>query len=192
KEKYFVESNLRYDGTSKISPEYRWAVFPSFSGAWMSSKEDSVQQIMPWASQLKFRASNRILGNQAIGTYLYQNNLDIRHIYYSVDNEQLSSGAVVNVFRDQSLRWESTSILNLGFDFALKNRLLEVNFDWFNKTAYNILAEQPVRASLGLGKPTTNDGKMRNKGIELTLAHHNRIGEVRYRSEERRVGKESR
>lgn len=180
KEKYFVESNLRYDGTSKVSPEYRWGVFPSFSGAWMASKEDFVQEIMPWASQLKFRASYGILGNQDIGTYLYQNNLDIRDIYYSFDNEQLSSGAVVNVFRDQSLRWESTSILNLGFDFALKNRLLEVNFDWFNKTAYNILAEQPVPASLGLGKPTTNDGKMRNKGIELTLAHHNRIGEVSY------------
>lgn len=180
KEKYFLESNLRYDGTSKVSPEYRWGVFPSFSGAWVASREDFVQEALPWVSELKLRTSYGILGNQDIGTYLYQNNLDIRDIYYSFDNEQLSSGAVVNVFRDQSLRWESTSIFNIGFDFALQNRLLEVNFDWFNKTAYNILAEQPVPASLGLGKPTTNDGKMRNKGIELALAHHNRIGEVSY------------
>ncbi|MBD1420520.1 SusC/RagA family TonB-linked outer membrane protein [Sphingobacterium chuzhouense] len=180
KEKYFLESNLRYDGTSKVSPEYRWGVFPSFSGAWLASKEDFVQSALPWVSELKLRTSYGILGNQDIGTYLYQNNLDIQDIYYSFDNEELSSGAVVNVFRDQSLRWESTSIFNVGFDFALKNRLLEVNFDWFNKTAYNILAEQPVPASLGLGKPTTNDGKMRNKGIELVLAHHNRIGEVSY------------
>lgn len=180
KEKYFIESNLRYDGTSKVSPEYRWGVFPSFSGAWIASKEDFVQEALPWASQLKLRASYGILGNQDIGTYLYQNNLDIRDVYYSFDNEELTSGAVVNVFRDQSLRWESTSMFNLGFDFTLQNRLLEVNFDWFNKTAYNILAEQPVPGSLGLGKPTTNDGKMRNKGIELALAHYNQIGEVSY------------
>src|SRR5690606_15492702 len=176
KEKYFLESNLRYDGTSKVSPEYRWGVFPSFSGAWIASREDFVKATLPWVSELKLRTSYGILGNQDIGTYLYQNNLDIQDIYYSFDNEELSSGAVVNVFRDQSLRWESTSIFNVGFDFALKNRLLEINFDWFNKTAYNILAEQPVPASLGLGEPTTNDGKMRNKGIELALTHHHRIG----------------
>ena len=180
KEKYFVESNLRYDGTSKVSPEYRWGIFPSFSGAWLASKEDFVQKALPWASQLKFRASYGILGNQDIGTYLYQNNLDIRDVYYSFDNEKLSSGAVVNVFRDQSLRWESTSIFNVGFDIAMPNRLLEINFDWFNKTAYNILAKQPVPGSLGLGQPTTNDGKMRNKGIELAVGHHNRVGEVSY------------
>jgi len=180
KEKYFLESNLRYDGTSKVSPEYRWGVFPSFSGAWIASREDFVKATLPWVSELKLRTSYGILGNQDIGTYLYQNNLDIQDIYYSFDNEELSSGAVVNVFRDQSLRWESTSIFNVGFDFALKNRLLEINFDWFNKTAYNILAEQPVPASLGLGEPTTNDGKMRNKGIELALTHHHRIGEVSY------------
>src|SRR5690606_18096644 len=163
KEKYFIESNLRYDGPAKVSPESRLGVFSSFSGAWIASKEDFVQEVLPWASQLKLRASYGILGNQDVGTYLYQNNLDIRDVYYSFDNEELTSGAVVNVFRDQSLRWESTSIFNVGFDFTLKNRLLEVNFDWFNKTAYNILAQQPVPGSLGLGKPTTNDGKMRNK-----------------------------
>ncbi|MBD1424653.1 SusC/RagA family TonB-linked outer membrane protein [Sphingobacterium arenae] len=180
KEKYFIESNIRYDGTSKVSPEYRWGVFPSFSGAWMASKEDFFQEALPWISQLKLRTSYGILGNQDIGAYAYHNNLDLRDIYYSFDNEQLSSGAVLNKFSDQSLRWESTSIFNVGFDLALKNRLLEVNFDWFNKTSYDILAAQPVPASLGLKEPTTNDGKLRNKGIELALSHHNRIGSVTY------------
>ncbi|PRD49249.1 SusC/RagA family TonB-linked outer membrane protein [Sphingobacterium haloxyli] len=179
-EKYFFESNLRYDGTSKVSPGYRWGVFPSFSGAWMASREDFVQEALPWVSQLKLRASYGILGNQDIGAYAYHNNLTLRDIYYSFDNEQLSSGAVVNVFNDESLKWESTNVFNVGFDFATKNRLLEINFDWFNKTAYDILARQPVPASLGLESPVTNDGKMRNRGVELALAHHNRIGDVSY------------
>ncbi|PRD54188.1 SusC/RagA family TonB-linked outer membrane protein [Sphingobacterium gobiense] len=180
KEKYFIESNLRYDGTSKVSPGYRWGVFPSFSGAWMVSHEDFVQEALPWVSQLKLRTSYGILGNQDIGAYAYHNNLTLRDIYYSFDNEQLSSGAVVNVFNDESLKWESTNVFNFGFDFATRNRLLEINFDWFNKTAYDILARQPVPASLGLESPVTNDGKMRNRGVELALAHHNRIGEVSY------------
>src|SRR5690606_31296517 len=83
KEKYFVESNLRYDRTSKVSPEYRWGVFPSFSGAWMASKEDFVQEIMPWASQLKFRASYGILGNQDIGTDRKSTRLNSSHVKIS-------------------------------------------------------------------------------------------------------------
>ena len=179
-EKYFVEANLRYDGTSKVSPDYRWGTFPSFSAAWMASKEGFVQEAMPWLQELKFRASYGILGNQDIGAYAYHNNLDLRDIYYSFDNNQLSSGAVLNAFRDQSLRWESTRMFDVGFDFALKNRLLEVNFDWFNKTTYDILTQQPVPASLGLAGPITNDGKLRNRGIDLSIAHNNRIGDVSY------------
>jgi len=179
-EKYFIESNLRYDGTSKVSPEYRWGLFPSFSSAWMASKEEFVQSTLPWLSELKFRASYGILGNQDIGTYLYQNTLDINNVYYSFDNETLDQGAVVNVFKDQSLRWESTGMLDLGIDVSIQNGLLGFSFDWFNKTTFDILANQPVPASLGLGQPTLNDGKLRNKGFEFDVFHNNTLGDFRY------------
>jgi hypothetical protein len=115
-----------------------------------------------------------------VGTYLYQDNLAINGVYYPFGNTTTSQGAVVNVFKDQSLRWESTSVTDFGLDLNIKNGLFGMTFDWFNKKTFNILAAQPVPASLGLSSPTLNDGEMQNRGIELELTHQNRIGDFTY------------
>jgi len=180
KGKYFVEGNLRYDGTSKVSPDYRWGLFPSFSAGWLMSEENFMIEKMPWLSVFKLRASYGTLGNQDIGTYLYQDNLVINNVYYPFGNASLEQGAVVNTYRDQSLRWESTSILDFGVDVEILKGLFTVTFDWYSKTSFDILASQPVPASLGLSQPTLNIGKLRNKGIELDIRHNNRIGDVQY------------
>lgn len=179
KGKYLFEANLRYDGTSKVSPDYRWGLFPSMSGGWVVSEENFMKKI-DWISNLKLRASYGTLGNQDVGTYLYQDNLVISNIYYPYGNTALSQGAVVNVFKDQSLKWESTRIVDYGFDLNIRKGILGVSFDWFRKTTFDILAAQPVPASLGLTSPTLNDGEMRNQGVELELTHQNKIGEVTY------------
>jgi outer membrane receptor protein involved in Fe transport len=115
-----------------------------------------------------------------VGTYLYQDNLAINNVYYPFGNTALAQGAVVNVFKDQSLKWESTRVIDYGFDLNIRKGLLGVTFDWFRKTTFDILAAQPVPASLGLQQPTLNNGKMRNQGIELELTHQNRIGAFTY------------
>lgn len=178
--KYLLEGNLRYDGTSKVSPDYRWGLFPSVSAGWLMSEENFIRDRFSWISILKLRGSYGILGNQDVGTYLYQDNLVINDIYYSFDNKSLQQGAIINVFRDQSLRWETTRMVDVGFDMDIRQGLLGLTFDWFEKYTYDILASQPVPASLGLSSPTLNDGIMRNRGIELELTHQNRIGEVNY------------
>lgn len=179
KGKYFLEANLRYDGTSKVSPDYRWGTFPSVSAGWLVSEENFIREHAGWINNLKLRASYGTLGNQDIGTYLYQDNLAI-NVNYPFGNTALTQGAVVNVFKDQSLRWESTRVIDYGFDLDIKKGLLGVTFDWFRKTTFNILASQPVPASLGLTPPTLNNGKLRNQGIELELTHQNTIGAVNY------------
>lgn len=180
KGKYLLEGNLRYDGTSKVSPDYRWGVFPSVSAGWLVSDEDFFRNRFNWINNFKLRASYGKLGNQDIGTYLYQNTLDISNVNYPFGNSTLQQGAVVNVFRDQSLRWETTRIVDYGFDLNAWKGLLGITFDWFRKTTTNILATQPIPRSVGLNDPTFNNGKMRNQGVELELTHQNRIGAVTY------------
>jgi TonB-linked SusC/RagA family outer membrane protein len=168
KNRYLLETNFRYDGTSKVSPTYRWGFFPSASAGWIASEESFLKSVK-WLSNLKLRASYGTLGNQDVGTYLYQDNLAINGVYYPFGNTTTSQGAVVNVFKDQSLRWESTSVTDFGLDLNIKNGLFGMTFDWFNKKTFNILAAQPVPASLGLSSPTLNDGEMQNRGIELDI-----------------------
>jgi TonB-linked SusC/RagA family outer membrane protein len=179
KGKYLLEGNVRYDGTSKVSPDYRWGVFPSVSAGWLISRENFFSNSLSKINHLKLRASYGTLGNQDIGTYLYQNTLDISG-GYPFGNTAFTQGAVVNSFRDQSIQWESTRIFDLGLDLNAWNGLLGINFDWFRKTTFDILAAQPIPLSTGLNAPTFNNGKMRNQGIELELTHQNRIGEVTY------------
>lgn len=178
KNKYLFEANMRYDGTSKVSPDYRWGVFPSVSTGWIVSEESFIKNRLPWISNLKLRASYGILGNSEIGSYVYQNNMDIGVSYpYGTT---LTQGAVVSTFRDQSLKWETTRITDIGFDLNIKNGLLGATFDWFDKYTYDILAKQPIPISMGLSDPTLNDGKMRNWGYELGLTHRYHIGELKY------------
>jgi TonB-linked SusC/RagA family outer membrane protein len=179
KGKYLLEANLRYDGTSKVSPDYRWGLFPSVSAGWLASSEDFMNNI-DWLSSLKVRASYGELGNQDIATYAYQNTLTIANINYPFGNTGLTPGAVLNSYKDQSIQWESTKVLDLGFDLDVNKGLFGLTFDWFTKTSFNILAAQPVPLSLGLASPTINNGKLRNRGIELELRHHNNIGELSY------------
>ena len=179
KNKYLLEANIRYDGTSKVSPDYRWGLFPSVSAGWVVSEEDFLKNNVDWLSHLKLRASYGVLGNQDVGTYLYQDNLPI-NLNYAFTETRLSQGGMVDIFKDQSLRWESTSITDIGLDLNIKNGLFEASFDWFDKNTYDILAEQPIPASMGLEEPTLNDGDMRNYGIEVELSHRHHIGQLYY------------
>lgn len=179
KGKYLLEGNLRYDGTSRVSPAYRWGLFPSVSAGYVISQEDFFRDRFSWVNNLKLRASYGTLGNQDINNYAYQNNLII-NVSYPFGNSTALQGGVVNELRDQSLQWESTRVVDLGFDMNVRNGLLGVTFDWFRKTTFDILAPQPVPSSLGLSSSTFNTGKLRNVGYELELTHQNRIGQVNY------------
>jgi TonB-linked SusC/RagA family outer membrane protein len=179
KGKYLLEGNLRYDGTSRVSPEYRWGVFPSVSAGWLVSQEDFFRDRFNWINNFKIRGSYGVLGNQDIGIYLYQNTLNTGGSY-PFGNNTAQPAAVVNSFKDQSLRWESTRVTDFGFDFTAWKGLLGITFDWFRKLSYNVLASQPIPLSLGLDAPTFNLGKIQNKGIELEVSHQNRIGAFSY------------
>ena len=180
KGKYLLEANMRYDGTSRVSPDYRWGLFPSVSGAWIVSHEDFFNKNVSFINNLKLRASFGTLGNQEIGNYPYQNVLTVSGVSYPFGNTTPVSGAVLNSYKDQSLQWESTQIMDFGMDVDLFQNKLGITFDWFKKTTFDILAAQPVPASLGLGSPTFNNGKMQAKGIELEVRHQNTIGEFHY------------
>jgi len=180
KGKYFFEGNLRYDGTSKVSPDFRWGLFPSASAGWLVSREDFIRDRFSWISNLKLRASYGILGNQDIGTYLYQNNLTLSGISYPFGNTTPVSGAVLNSYKDQSIHWESTRATDIGLDFDMKNGLFGFTVDWFRKSTYDILGAPAVPASLGLSAATINNGTMRSQGIEVELRHQNRVGPVSY------------
>jgi len=173
--KYLFEVNARYDGTSRIHPDTRWGFFPSVSAGWRMS-EESFMQNLNWLDNLKLRASWGQLGNQNVGTYPYQNVLSTTQYPFS----SLESGARLTRLVDQTLKWETTSVTDIGVDASIKNGLLSLTVDWYNKITDDILYSIPVPASVGLSAPTVNGGKMKNTGWDFEVGHANQVGEFRY------------
>ena len=75
KEKYLLEANLRYDGTSKFPSGMKWRWFPSFSAGWRLSEEAFMEWAKPALNSLKLRGSWGIIGDQTVDNGLYVSSL---------------------------------------------------------------------------------------------------------------------
>lgn len=178
-DRYILEFNFRYDGSSRFARDNRWGFFPSVSGAWRVSDESFYKEVLGTTSDLKFRASWGKLGNQNVSLYSYLNSIDISQ-GYSFNNTTVS-GAAVTTLSDPDISWETTTISNIGADLSLFRGKLTLTADVFNKKTSDILARINVPAQVGnLAGPVTNLYAMSNKGIELSANYANSIGDVRY------------
>lgn len=178
KERYLFEANARYDGSSKLSSSGRWGVFPSFSAAWRLTEESFIKNAdMSWLSNAKIRGSWGQLGNQDINenNYPYQamiNKVDA----YPFDKTNESLAYIQTAFNNEHIKWERTSMTNVGVDLQLVNRL-NLTFEWYKNITSDILRNSQVSGLLGMTAPVVNSGKMENKGIELSVGWQDMIRE---------------
>ena len=187
KQRYLLEVNARYDGTSRIAKDSRWGVFPSFSLGWRLTEEDWIKKLnWTWLNNLKLRGSYGILGNQNIDLYSYYAVLSTGKDY-SFDNSNLSSGVSQTAISNADLKWETTSIGDFGFDATLFNGL-NITFDWYKKKTYDILRRAQGNNLLALDAPYINDGEMVNKGIEVSLAYNGYVDSGRMKGLNYNVG----
>lgn len=174
--RYLVEFNIRHDGSSRMPKSHRYATFPSFSGAWVISKESFMENV-DFLSLLKLRASWGKLGNQEIGNYAYTPTMAAQYNYYFGGDKVI--GMAENIVANDKIKWETTTITDFGFDASfLKNRI-NVTFDWFNKLTSDILLRLSMPSTfLGtLGAPYQNAGKVQNRGWELAVNYNDHSGD---------------
>jgi len=178
-DRYLFEFNFRYDGSSRFAKGNRWGFFPSFSAGWRINEEPFMQNIKV-VNNLKLRASWGQLGNQSISLYSFLNNININQ--GTTFNNTIVPGSAVTTLSDPEISWETTTITNFGLDLGLWNNKLEFNIDVFDKITRDILARINVPGQVGnLTGPITNLYGMSNKGIEISTAHRNSIGDFTYR-----------
>ncbi|MRY91542.1 SusC/RagA family TonB-linked outer membrane protein, partial [Parabacteroides distasonis] len=176
KQRYLLEVNARYDGSSRISSDSRWGIFPSFSLGWRVTEEEWMKELnWEWLNSLKLRGSWGILVNQNIDLYSYYASVTTGKDY-SFDNSNLNAGVAQTALTNRDLKWESTSIGDFGIDITAFNGF-NVTFDWYKKRTYDILREAQSNSLLGLKAPYINAGEMVNKGIEVSLAYNGYIQE---------------
>ena len=172
KGRYLFEANIRRDGTSRIAPETRRGTFPSFSAGWRLSEESFLKSATAeWLNNMKLRVSYGLLGNQNIGLYPYQAMIASTG-NYPFDNSALTSGYAQTAYANRDIKWESTSVFDLGVDITVFNGL-SVTYEYYKKNTTDILRSAQVSALLGLSAPTVNSGAMINYGHEITVNYGN-------------------
>ena len=172
-DKYLLELNARYDGSSRFAPDFkRFGFFPSFSAGWILSKESFLKDVN-WLSFLKLRASWGFLGNQNIGDYPY---ISAFSLGQGVFNNNIVSAAAQTVVANRKISWESTNVMNYGFNANLLRNKLTVEFDYYVKNTDDILLTLPIPSITGLSAGVQNAGKVENKGWDLQIGYNDKIG----------------
>ena len=174
KGKYLFEFNLRYDGSSRFAPDYRWGAFPSFSAGWRMSEEAWLNSV-DWLSNLKLRASWGKLGNNSIGNYDWQS------VYSSANystGQAITSGIAITSIANAALTWEETAVTNVGIDYGFFDNRLSGNIDIYNKLASGILYTPDMFMVMGTATaPKENIAEVTNRGVEFELGWQDQIGE---------------
>ena len=169
--KYILELNGRYDGTSRFPSNDRWGFFPSASVAWVASNEKFLKPVAEKLKidLLKFRASYGALGNQDVSAYYYIPTMKPAAIGQILDGSKPTTvnppGAVAN-----SLTWERISTLNVGVDVSLFKNRLDLNFDRYTRYTKGMLTKGKVLPGpFGTVEPKVNAADLKTKGWELRI-----------------------
>lgn len=181
KGKYMATVTARADGSSRFADGYRWGAFPSAAFAWRISEEEFLP--MEWLSNLKLRLSYGVTGNNSgIGNYATHTTTE-GPTYYAFGNE-VAYGYYPSGVVNAALSWESSSELNLGFDYGLLNGRINGTFDVYDKVSKNLLYERSLPLVAGGGSDDEDEdgtsgslidniGSVRNRGVELSLTSIN-------------------
>ena len=169
-EKYLIEFNARYDGTSRFPKNNRFGLFPSVSIGYNLAKEEFFTVPENLISDLKVRMSYGSLGNQSVANYIYFATVPINtQLGYLLNNERpnyLGAPGLVS----EDITWETSNTLDVGLDASLFNKRLNLTFDWYSRKTLNMLGPANALPSvLGASVPLTNNADLRTNGFELSV-----------------------
>lgn len=178
--KYLLEGNVRYDGSSRFLSNNRWKLFGGISAGWIISNEDFIKDLS--LDFLKVRSSFGSLGNQnGIGLYDFLQLVNLSSSYYPMGETGERVGITsLGALASEHRSWERINTFNVGLDFAEFDNKLIVNFDYFWKRNQNMLVNTTYPSVIGTSTPTANLGVLKTWGWEANISWHDRIGSVNY------------
>ena len=186
RERYLLDFNFRYDGSSNFPEDKRWGFFPGGSVAWRISKENFIRDNVGFITDLKIRASYGQIGNDLVPSFQWLSTYSLGSTGYTFGKTPVTTlGLRAGVTPNQSITWEVAEIMNAGIDGNFWDGLLGFTIDVFKQKRSNILAKRDlaIPGNTGLTLPNENIGIVENKGLEVQLTHQNILGEISYEIE---------
>lgn len=175
KERYLIETNGRYDGTSRFPTDDRFGFFPSVSLGWRISNENFMFGTSNWLDNLKVRASYGELGNQNLGNDFYPYIATMRT---GQSPYMMAEGLIPAVYApglvSPTLTWETVVSRNIGLDVTMFGGRLDASFDAYTRDTRDMLMNVELPDVLGTSAPRTNAADLRTTGWEMALTWRNK------------------
>lgn len=180
-DKYLLEVNGRYDGSSKFPFEQRFGFFPSVSAAWRLDQEGFMDWSDSWLDLAKARFSYGELGNQeGVADYGFMPTMTAGLSNWIVNGIlpiTLDPPALVRT----DYTWEVVQTTDFGADVAMLNHRLTATYDWYKRNTVGMLAPGvQLAAVVGADAPDQNAADLQTKGWEFSVRWNDRIGNWRY------------
>jgi len=164
-DRYLLTLTARQDGSSRLAPGNKWALFPSVALGWQLGDEPWLRD-RGWFSNLKVRASYGRTGNTSVDPYQTQGGL-ARTAYTFGDVGAF--GYRPNVLRNPELKWEKTDQLDVGIEWGILDGRVSGTVDAYRAMTRDLLMNRQLPTSTGFGSILQNIGETRNTGLELAL-----------------------
>ena len=164
-ERYYLTGVLRYDGSSRFSPDNRYALFPAVSVAWRLSQESFLAD-NPTVTDLRLRAGYGIVGNQDIPDYLFLNLIGptARAVFGGQEVVGYSQTQLAN----PDLKWEEKREITVGLDYGLFSDRLYGSLEFYRNTTEDLLLVVPISGA-AVATQLQNIGSLRNTGVDFSV-----------------------
>lgn len=163
-DRFLADFTLRENASSQFGSNNRWGTFWSFGMGWNIHNERWMRNV-EWFKQFKLRASVGTSGSQAFSSYQSLTT----YKYYTDVSYAGMLGAYIMRLANSDLKWQQKLDYNAGFDARLWR--FSFTFDYYQAITNNLITDLSLPTSVGYRSVKENIGKIKNKGIDLSLTY---------------------
>lgn len=171
KGRYYITATFRADCSTRFEKENQWGYFPSVAAAWRMSDEEWMQEAASWMSNLKFRLSYGMAGNNNVDLgYLHQDFLSQQMTYLDMGDgvsNILVVGGGDKIAPNPHLKWETTVTRDFGIDYGFFNERLTGAIDLYWNNTRDLIIRQTLPARYNY--QYQNIGSTQNMGVEFSV-----------------------
>lgn len=165
-DRYLFTVTTRVDGSSRLAPGKKYAVFPSLALGWRLSEEPFIRSLGMF-DNLKLRASYGRAGNTSVDPYQTLGGLSrTTYAFGDIAAYGYRPGSLPN----PNLEWEKTDQVDLGFEFSVLKDRLSGTIDVYRAQTKDLLMDRQLPPTTGFTSITENIGETMNEGLEISLS----------------------
>lgn len=172
-DRYLIEVDGRYDGSSKFPTNSQWGFFPSVSAAWRISQEPWWKVDPMYMSNLKLRGSYGSLGNGNVAAYSYLEKFSMSNQGRILDGVKNRRETGVPSQIPDNLTWETSNTIDGGLDIGFYHGKINLTGDYYVRKTLNMFTVGPTLPdTYGANAPKGNYADMSTYGWELSLSYN--------------------